>query len=149
MKYILFVVGTLLVCIMSMVIHAENPHAGQVQHIVAFRYEANVTQSDKDQIMKTYFSLKERCVNPETHQPYILSFDGGYPNSPEGFDQKMEQIYIVTFKNVQDRDYFVGRPFHFPYDPLHDAFKNFVGPFLRKPIETGLIVMDFQVLNKP
>ncbi|KAL9654126.1 hypothetical protein ABK040_016472 [Willaertia magna] len=127
----------------------NNPSEGQVKHIVAFRYAQNVTKTEKDFIMSSYFSLKEKCVNTTTNQPYILSFDGGYPNSPEGFDQHMEQIYIVTFRNVEDRNYFVGRPFHFPFDPAHDAFKNLVGKYLRMPISEGLIVMDFNVLNKP
>jgi len=130
-------------------VDCKNPSAGQVQHIVAFRYATDVTSEQKGKIMDTYFSLKDRCVNQTTNQPYILSFNGGYPNSPEGFDQHMEQIYIVTFKNVEDRNYFVGRPFHYPYDPLHDAFKNMVGKYLLQPIAEGLIVMDFSVLNKP
>lgn len=53
--------------------------------------------------------------------------------------------YIVTFSSVADRDYFVGRPFHYPYDPHHDAFKQFVGPLLDK--EDGVIVFDFTVLS--
>ena len=51
--------------------------------------------------------------------------------------------YIVTFKNVADRDYYVGRPFHTPYDPNHDAFKTFVGPLLDK---NGAFVFDFNDL---
>ncbi|KAG2388185.1 hypothetical protein C9374_001035 [Naegleria lovaniensis] len=131
------------------VVWGANPESGHVKHIVAFRYAQNVTQVEKDLVMKTYFSLKDRCVLPTNGKPYILAMDGGYPNSPEGFDQHMEQIYILTFKNVADRDYFVGRPFHYPYDPLHDAFKKMVGPYLRTPISEGLIVMDFTVLNEP
>jgi hypothetical protein len=45
---------------------------------------------------------------------------------------------------VEARNYFVGRPFHFPYDPHHDAFKQFVGPLLDP--KDGVIVFDFTVL---
>ncbi len=57
----------------------------------------------------------------------------------------MEHGFVVTFSSVADRDYFVGRPFQDSYDVYHDAFKAFVGPFLRRPIETGLVVMDWSV----
>lgn len=62
-----------------------------------------------------------------------------------GLDQKMQQGYIVSFSSVEDRNYFVGRPFHFPYDPHHDAFKQFVKPFLNP--DDGVFVFDFTVLN--
>jgi hypothetical protein len=120
--------------------------AGQVQHIVLFRFKDNVTQAQKKQVMVEYGSLKEKCVSPSTKRPYILSFDAGLPNSPEGFDQKMEQGYILTFNNVTDRDYFVGQDHKYPFDPVHDNFKKFVVPLLR---ETGSIVFDFTVLPKP
>ena len=55
----------------------------------------------------------------------------------------MEVSFIVELPNLYYRDYFVGRPFTTPYDPHHDAFKNFVGPLLRKPVSEGLIVVDF------
>ena len=70
----------------------------------------------------------------------------GFNASSEGYDQMMEHGFVVTFSSVSDRDYFVGRPFQTDsYDPFHDAFKAFVGPFLRLPISTGLVVMDFRV----
>jgi hypothetical protein len=52
--------------------------------------------------------------------------------------------YISTFSSVADRNYFVGRPFYFPYDPYHDSFKQFVGPLLAAT--DGVFVFDFSVL---
>ncbi len=149
--------------------------------------------------METYTSLQWKCVNDTTGELYIVSFDTGFPNSPEGKDQGMQQgIFffislsffnpssspplphhsfhyittpslrhryyhhlhdiiisslicicddvallgnIVTFKSVEARNYFVGRPYHYPYDPYHDAFKTYVAPLL-----AGIIVFDFTVL---
>ncbi len=126
-----------------------NPNVGLVRHVVIFRFADFVTPQQKDSVVVNYTSLKTKCVNPVTYQPYIVSFDAGLANSKEGFDQHMEQLFVVTFQNEADRDYFVGRPFQQQYDPYHDAFKAFVGPFLRTPIETGLFVFDFTVGNTP
>lgn len=57
----------------------------------------------------------------------------------------------MTFESIEARNYFVGRPFTYPYDPYHDAFKQFVGPLLYQstgPTDcgTGVIVIDFSVL---
>jgi hypothetical protein len=148
MKYL---ITTLIVITLVASIYAttKNPDSGLVHHFVAFRFnETIVTPSQKRQVMDTYLALKNKCVDADGN-PYIVSFDGGFPNSKEGFQQGMEQSYIVTFKNVADRDYFVGRPFHYPYDPAHDAFKTYVGPLLRQPINEGLIVIDFSVLDQP
>ena len=57
----------------------------------------------------------------------------------------MTVVYISTFPSVVARNYFVGRPYTVPFDPYHDAFKTFVGPFLYQPIQQGLIVIDFVV----
>ena len=138
----------LAISIVVVTISANNPDVGLVRHFVAFRFKNETTVLEKKQIMQSYTSLKDKCKDVNG-RPYIVSFDGGFPNSKEGFQQGMEQSYIVTFKSVADRYYFVGRPFTYPYDPDHDAFKQFVGPFLYDPIAQGLIVIDFPVVNLP
>jgi len=124
----------------------KNKNAGLVRHFVAFRFNSSVTYTQKNEVRVKYTNLKHICVNATTGLPYIVSFDAGLPNSLEGFDQKMEQGYVVTFSSVEDRNYFVGKPFQPSFDPFHDAFKAYVGPLLYKPIEMGLIVFDFTVL---
>lgn len=84
-----------------------------------------------------------RAIPSHAESTYVVSIEGGVPNSREGFQQGMEAAYLTTFTSVQDRDFFVGRPFTFPFDPNHDRFKAFVGPALRLPIQTGLIVIDY------
>jgi len=121
-----------------------NPAAGFVRHIVTFHFKPNVSDEVQQEVMETYMSLQFKCVNQSTGELYILAFDGGFPNSKEGVDQRMQQGYIVTFGSVEDRNYFVGRPFQQDYDPYHDAFKAYVGPLLISP--DGVFVFDFIVL---
>jgi len=118
-----------------------------VRHIVAFRFLPNVTLEIQQQVYDKYTSLFYLCVNDSTALPYILSFDGGLPNSMEGFQQNMQQIYILTFASIADRDFFVGLNHSQPYDKFHDAFKQYVGPLLYQPVAQGLIVIDFLVNN--
>jgi len=145
-SFVSFATIALIMCTMAQFTKAQNPE-GLVRHIVSFRFKDNVTLTQQSYIISNYTSLKHKCVDPISNQPYIVSFDAGIPNSREGFQQLMQQVYIVTFKSTADRDYFVGKPWTIPFDPVHDAFKNYVGPFLREPIETGLIVIDFTVLK--
>jgi hypothetical protein len=58
---------------------------------VAFKFLANVTEEQQVEVMTVYTALKNECVNQSTGELYIVSFDAGFPNSPEGKDQGMEQ----------------------------------------------------------
>src|SRR4051812_26556436 len=111
---------------------------GPVKHIVMFRFEFNVTAEMVEKVVDMYLALKDVCIDPVTNQTYITSFVGGEPNSKEGFQQGMQVAFVMELPNLFYRDYFVGRPFMTPYDPHHDAFKQFVGPLLRKPASEGL-----------
>jgi len=108
-----------------------------VKHIVTFRFLPGVSQDTKKEVAATYTALKSKCVLPTTGELYILSFDGGVANSPEGLDQKMEQGYVLTFKSVEDRNYFVWS------DPDHAAFKSFLKDKVDGP--DGAFVFDFIV----
>jgi len=98
-------------------------------HVVTFKFNAAVNTTTQQDVMDTYLSLYDKCVLPNG-QLYINMMTGGYNNSLEMHDQGYTQGYVLAFTSVADRDYFVGRPFHTPYDPFHDAFKAYVGPLL-------------------
>jgi hypothetical protein len=79
---------------------------------------------------------------------YIVSIESGDNVSKEGvLSQRLEftKTYIVTFKSIADKDYYVDQ------DPIHDAFKKLVGPYLRNYSEdpalndagSSVIVLDF------
>jgi hypothetical protein len=76
-----------------------------------------------------------------------LQWDGtgaicGRPlGNEEGVGHGYEQLYIVTFPSEAHRLYLVGRPLTQNYDPLHDLFKQQVGPFLAvPPVPNGVFV---------
>ena len=71
-------------------------------------------------------ALKDRCVKPDTKQPYIQSFVGGKDNSPEGMQQGLTHIFIVEFASAEDRNYYVDT------DPAHRAFVEKHAPSLAK-----------------
>jgi len=123
----------------------DTPNVGAVRHFVSFRFKQEVTEQQKQEIRTRYTSLNQKSIHPVTKQPYIVSFEGGFPNSHEGKDKKMDQGYIVTFASVEDRDFFVGKtdanPHFHPFDTHHDEFKTLVGPLL-----DDVFVFDFIVL---
>jgi hypothetical protein len=129
---------------------APDYKPGLIKHIVLFRYQDNVTADQKKQIRDRFLSLAQECQRDG--KPYVISIETGVQNSGEGTDQQLEQGFIVTFKSEGDRNYYVGRGIVQKagnYDPAHDAFKAFVGPYLHTPIDpTGVVVFDFKVDGK-
>jgi len=120
------------------------PAFADIQHIVVFRYKADVTAQQKAEIATRFVGLKNVARHNGT--PYIVSITGGKAISKEGFDQGLEQAFVVTFKNQADRDYFVGKPYSDAMDPAHQAMVQTVVPKLQadsagKP--TGLFVFDY------
>ncbi len=142
---------------------ASAVEAAPVDHIVAFNFLPSVDEDTVQKVAEKYLALKELCVDPNTNQTYIVYFSGGVANSKEGtsvvccslsfvfdyflvffnagFQQHMRLVFRMTLPNEYFRDYFVGRPFTTPFDPHHDAFKQFVGPLLNTT--NGVIVLDF------
>ena len=129
---------------------APGYNKGLVRHIVLFRYKDNVTGDQKIEIKKRFLALASECNR--NGKRYVLSIETGAQNSGEGVDQELEQGFIVTFKSEGDRNYYVGRDLiqrEGNFDPAHDAFKKFVGPFLHEPISpTGVLVFDFDTNSK-
>jgi hypothetical protein len=115
-----------------------------IQHIVVFGYKAGVPAEKKAEIATRFLALKD--LAKRNGQTYIVSITGGKAISQEGFDQGLEQAFIVTFKNEADRNYFVGKPYSDTMDPAHEALAKVVVPLVAsdstgKP--TGLFVFDF------
>jgi hypothetical protein len=96
-----------------------NPVFANVTHIVAFKYKASVTSAQKADFARRFFALRDTARR--NGERYIVSITGGHESSREGFDYGMEQIFVVTFKTADDRDYFVGKPYRDAPDPAHGA----------------------------
>lgn len=60
-----------------------------VHHIVAFKYNSELTPSNEKAMRDRMFELKQKCVL-ETKEPYILKIVAGHQNSDEGYDKGMQ-----------------------------------------------------------
>ncbi|SCZ89237.1 BZ3500_MvSof-1268-A1-R1_Chr1-1g01049 [Microbotryum saponariae] len=136
---------------------------GLITHIVSFTYAPTVSSSEKHLIASSFLALKERCVLPRNFYAdtqaesdeaktvgvegetldggrYIVECSGGCNNSPEGFSRGFEHTFILTFRNKQERDYYLDR------DPAHQAFKEMLGGKLADDGKglIGVWVFDFE-----
>ena len=123
---------------------APNYKPGPVRHIVLFRYAASVTNAQKAAVRRRFLALKKLCVRGG--KPYILSIAAGSQISGEGAGGGFEDGFVVAFRSQGDANYYIGSPIVTEpgfFDPAHEAFKNFVGPFLRRTANSsGVLVFD-------
>ncbi|WP_159295213.1 Dabb family protein [Tenacibaculum maritimum] len=117
---------------------------GKIRHIVLFKFKESITTSERNEVIKRFTDLRNTTKNGKK---YIHSIEYGNQNSKEGVDKDYEIAFLVTFNSLADRDYYVGKPFLTApgtFDPQHDAFKNFVGPFLDlENANGGVLVFDY------
>lgn len=121
------------------------PTSKTIRHIVLFKYKDGVTKAQKDEVIAKFLALKQSKKDGKT---YIRDIEYGYQNSKEGVSRGYEIAFLVTFNSLEDRDYYVGKPFiteEGKFDSLHDAFKTFVGPLLAT--ENGVLVYDYDALK--
>ncbi|MBA2674832.1 Dabb family protein [Ramlibacter sp.] len=115
-----------------------------VQHIVAFRYQAGVTADTRADIARRFVALKN--VARRDGRAYIVDIKTGKAISREGMDQGFEEVFVVTFRDTADRDYFVGQPYRPAMDPDHEAVARVAEPLLARDAagkRSGLFVFDF------
>lgn len=120
---------------------ASDYRPGNVKHIVLFRYAESVTPAQKQAIISRFLALTD---SKRAGKPYIVDITTGTQNSGEGLSGGYTQAFIVTFRSEGDRNFYVGTPFvdsPNDYDLNHDAFKQFVGPYLAD--KNGVLVFDF------
>jgi uncharacterized SAM-dependent methyltransferase len=117
----------------------------EIKHIVVFKYKPTVTSQQKQEVMNRFIALKEECK--KDGKSYIISLIGGdCTKSQERLTRGFDDAFIVTFKNQDDFNYYLGEEFAQPFDLVHDEFKQFVGPFLEVDENgktNGVMVFDF------
>ena len=127
---------------------ADDESVSEVKHIVAFRYRPTVTPEQKTDVLNRFLALKDDCKRDG--RPYVLSIVGGdCTQSIEGLTGGFEQAFIVSLANRDDYLYYVGRPFTYPFDPAHDAFKAYSLPLLSVDAAgntNGAMVFDFTTI---
>ncbi|WP_426478046.1 Dabb family protein [Chryseobacterium sp. CBSDS_008] len=127
----------------------ENAHVKgnkeRLDHWVLFKFRKDITADDRQKITDRFLKLKSSLKNGK---PYIELIDYGYENNYLAKDPDFEMAFRVIFLSQKDRDYYVGKPFQNDpgtFDPMHDDFKNFVGPYLDP--ERGVLVFDYEVIS--
>ncbi len=112
-----------------------------------FRYGSSISPEQKQEVVRRFLALK--TLAKRNGRNYIISIDTGSEINGEGADQGLEQGFVVTFKSQGDRNFYVGTPVVTDlnyFDPVHQAFKDFVGPLLDKDASgnvNGALVFDF------
>lgn len=109
---------------------------GEVTHLVLFRYTSDTTDAERAEIARRFHAL---ASSERDGEPYILGITSGEQNGAEG-DGRFDRAFVVRFASLGDRNYYVGEPvIQEGFDPVHAAFKEFVGPHL-----DDVLVFDFQ-----
>ncbi|WP_338077287.1 Dabb family protein [Acetobacter cibinongensis] len=121
---------------------APDYKPGTVRHMVMFQFKPSATQAQRAEVTKRFMALAQLSRRPDGTS-VIAALEAGPQNSGENADLGLDYGYLVSFKSAGDRNYYVGRPIVQKagyFDPAHDAFKTFAGPYLQK-----VVVFDFPV----
>lgn len=121
---------------------ASDYQIGLIKHIVLFRYQPQVSDSEQKLVLNRFLALKQ---STRAGKPYIMDIIAGQQISGEAADGGFQQAFIVTFQSQGDRNFYVGEPIVTDsryYDAQHAEFKQFVYPYLAND---GVLVFDFAV----
>ena len=122
---------------------AADWHVGTVRHMVMFRYKKDAKTAQRAEVSGRFLHLAQDSRRPDG-RPVVVSIETGFQNSGEGVEGGLQQAFLVTFRSEGDRNYYVGKPVVTDpafFDPAHEAFKEFAGPYLDK-----VMVFDYDVL---
>jgi hypothetical protein len=111
-----------------------------VTHIVLLRYREDCSPEDRAEVERRFRDLQ---TVRRDGRPLIRSIRAGVQISPEPGAGDYDTGFVLEFASEGDRNYYLGRPFVTDPDciePAHDAFKEFVGPFLAPG---GALIFDF------
>ncbi|HPU07367.1 MAG TPA: Dabb family protein, partial [Thermogutta sp.] len=72
---------------------AKFSHAGQVRHVVLFKFKDGTSPEDVAKIEKAFAALPSKI-------PQIAGFEWGTDCSVENLSQGFTHCFILTFKNV-------------------------------------------------
>ena len=110
---------------------------------------------DDFKVCANFVGLKDKCIHPDTREPYILNASGGMDNSIEGkqvrscrqaHQQRAQSLlngssraarlilrqdgithaFVIIFASVEDRDYYVNK------DSAHLEFVESTKDFIEK-----------------
>lgn len=123
---------------------APDYKPGTIVHIVLFRFKADVSEADRDDVKRRFLALKHE--GRRDGRPYIKDIVAGAQSSGEGAERGFEMAFVVRFSSEGDRNFYVGAPIVADpayCDQQHQAFKSVVGPRLDRQ-SAGVLVFDFR-----
>ncbi|MGB9688366.1 Dabb family protein [Thermogutta sp.] len=103
-------------------------HAGQLRHVVLFKFKDGTSKADIEKVEKAFAALPKKI-------PQIAGFEWGTDCSTENLSQGFTHCFILTFKSEKDRDAYLPHP-------EHRAFAKMVGPYLDKVLVIDYIVRE-------
>ncbi len=89
----------------------QSASAGQVRHVVVFKYKAGTTQAQIQQVTTALAALKDKI-------PGIVSFEHGVNHSPENLNKGFTHVYFITFTDAKARDTYLPHPEHQAFGTL-------------------------------
>lgn len=104
--------------------HSMDTSASMLRHVVLFKFKDSSTPQQIKEVEKAFTALPGK-INT------IVGYEWGTNNSPENLAQGFTHCFLVTFKDV------AGRDFYLPH-PAHKEFGKILGPHLDK-----VLVIDF------
>ncbi|RNA61735.1 hypothetical protein D1631_07225 [Chryseobacterium nematophagum] len=117
----------------------------RIEHLVFFKFKPSVTQAQRKEVVNRFMALRNSLKNGK---PYV-EIEYGIQNSKVAAKGNYDVGFRVTFRSLEDRNYYVGKidgqPTPATFDPMNDDFKNFVKPLLDvdDPSTGGILVFDF------
>lgn len=98
----------------------------KIQHIALFKFKADTTSEQIDEIFSRLLDVTEII-------PGIENFVSGPNNSPEGLSQGYSHGMVMTFENAAARDAYLPHA-------EHEKFKSFALPHIE-----SVAVVDFEL----
>ena len=109
-----------------MLLTMKTTAAEKLQHVVSFKFKSGAATEEIKKVEDAFRSLKSKI-------PEIVNLEWGTNVSKEKHDKGFTHCFIVSFKNEQDRDTYIGHA-------AHKAFAKNLGPVLE-----DVFVIDFWV----
>ncbi|KAI1761487.1 hypothetical protein GGR53DRAFT_23813 [Hypoxylon sp. FL1150] len=108
-----------------------------VTHIVSFQFKEGSSPSLVKELVDRMFALKDTCLHPKTGKPYIVSASGGRDNSVQGLQNGLTHVFVVNFKDKEDRNYYAQE------DPVHLEFVKWSGDVVSQVLAIDYADGDF------
>jgi ribosomal protein L23 len=102
----------------------KTTQAPVLRHVVIFKFKDTATPEQVKEVEKAFSALPSK-INT------IIGYEWGTNISPENLAQGFTHCFLVTFKDV------AGRDFYLPH-PAHKEFGKILSPYLDK-----VMVIDF------